>query len=164
MKWFLSHSLFWIMRVVFLLTPLMQIGIIKRLMFTEKLRKSRERCSTLPFVSARSPSSRAKLDECVMSHFRVSPSVSRIFAAPEFKSCDPVQGYHHPGAQGEDCLPGSRGVCSGQPWEGNRLLKKKLDTGRGRSWRGLGRVLLLLRSEYLRCLVDLQLFCWLSVF
>lgn len=134
-------------------------GIIKSLVFTEKLRKSRERCSTLPFVSAGSPSSRAKLDEYVMSHFRTSPSVSHIFAAPELKSCDPVQGYHHPGAQGEDCLPGSRGVCSGQPWEGNRLLKKNLDTGRGRFWRGLCRVLLLLRSEYLRWLVDLQLFC-----
>ena len=46
--------------------PSHKSGIIKSLVFTEKLRKSRERCSTLPFVSAGSPSSRAKLDEYVM--------------------------------------------------------------------------------------------------
>lgn len=58
-----------------------------------------------------------------MSHFK---RVSHTFAAPEFKSCDPVKGHHHPGAQGEDCLPRSRGVCprqlgSGEPGrEGER--------------------------------------------
>lgn len=61
----------------------------------------------------------------------MSSSVSHIFAAPEFKNCDPVKGYHHPGAQGENCLPGSRGVCAGKPWERSRLLKGRLDIREG---------------------------------
>lgn len=56
--------------------------------------------------------------ECVMSRFETSPSVSRILAAPEFQSRDPVQGHEHPGAQGENGLPGSGGACSGQPQGG----------------------------------------------
>lgn len=76
-----------------------------------------------------------------MSHFRMSPSVSHIFAAPELKSCDPVQGYHHPGAQGEDCLPGSRGVCSGQPLGREQTLEEESGHGEGEILRGLGRIL-----------------------
>ncbi|XP_036715158.1 tuftelin isoform X5 [Balaenoptera musculus] len=57
----------------------------------------------------------AKCDEYVMSHFRTSSSVCHVFAAPEFKSCDTVKGHCHPGAQGENCLPGSREFRDARP-------------------------------------------------
>lgn len=79
----------------------------------------------------------------------MNPTVSHIFVAPEFKSCGPVKGQHHPGAQGENRLPGSRGVCTGQPWEGSRLLEDRTVHREGESLKGLRPVWLLLRSECL---------------
>jgi hypothetical protein len=60
-----------------------------------------------------SPAARVKFSGCVISRYKMNSNVSYIFAAPEFKSCDPVKGCHHPGTQGENRLSGGRGLCTG---------------------------------------------------